>query len=422
MTGDAHGAPIAPRLAAAWVARGLREAGHRALFAGGCVRDSLLGHEAADYDVATGATPDEIRRVFPRAIGVGESFGVMLVRHGGRSVEVATFRADGSYTDGRRPDAVRFSDDREDALRRDFTINGMFEDPETGEIVDHVGGRADLEAGILRAIGTPEDRLREDRLRALRAARFAARFSLTIDPATEAAVRRFAPDLAAVSRERIGNEVRRMLAHPTRARAVELMESLGLGAPVLAERAERVDHARVAGLAPGAGVEEALAAWMLGRSTGTADAPSCAGDRPHADVSPARQRRWRDALVLSNDESEGVAAILAMRPRIIERWPDGDAAARKRMASGPGFAGALAVLRAEGNPVVAAVDGDLPALRAQGLAPTPFVTGDDLVAMGMRPGPEFRPMLDRAYDLQLNGALADRDAALAAVRGWLPAR
>lgn len=422
MTGDAHGAPMAPRLAAAWVARGLREAGHRALFAGGCVRDSLLGHEAADYDVATGATPDEIRRVFPRAIGVGESFGVMLVRHGGRSVEVATFRADGSYTDGRRPDAVRFSDDREDALRRDFTINGMFEDPETGEIVDHVGGRADLEARILRAIGAPEDRLREDRLRALRAARFAARFSLAIDPATEAAVRRFAPDLAAVSRERIGNEVRRMLAHPSRARAVELVESLALGASVLAERAERVDHARVAGLAPGAGVEEALAAWMLGRSTAAADAPSCAGDRPHADVSPARQRRWRDALVLSNDESDGVAAILAMRPRIIERWPGGDAAARKRMASGPGFAGALAVLRAEGNPVVTTVDGDLPALRAQGLAPTPFVTGDDLVAMGMRPGPEFRPMLDRTYDLQLNGALADRDAALAAVRGWLPAR
>jgi hypothetical protein len=110
-----------------------------------------------------------------------------------------------------------------------------------------------------------------------------------------------------------------------------------------------------------------------------------------------------------------------MRPRIIERWPGGDAAARKRMASGPGFAGALAVLRAEGNPVVTAVDGDLPALRAQGLAPAPFVTGDDLVAMGMRPGPQFRPMLDRAYDLQLNGALADRDAALAAVRGWLPA-
>ena len=422
MTGGAHGAPMAPRLAAAWVARGLREAGHRALFAGGCVRDALLGHEAADYDVATDATPDEIRRVFPRAIGVGESFGVMLVRHGGRSVEVATFRADGSYTDGRRPDAVRFSDDREDALRRDFTINGMFEDPETGEIVDHVGGRADLEAGILRAIGTPEDRLREDRLRALRAARFAARFSLTIDPATEAAVRRFAPDLAAVSRERIGNEVRRMLAHPTRARAVELVESLGLGASVLAERAERVDHARVAGLAPGAGVEEALAAWMLGRSTGTADAPSCPGDRPHADVSPARQRRWRDALVLSNDESEGVAAILAMRPRIIERWPDGDAAARKRMASGPGFTGALAALRTEANPVVGAVDRDLPALRAQGLAPAPFVTGDDLVALGMRPGPEFRPMLDRAYDLQLNGALPDRDAALAAVRGWLPAR
>jgi len=151
VSGEGHGTPVAPREAAAWVARRLREAGFRALFAGGCVRDTLLGHEAADYDVATDASPDEVRRVFPRAIGVGESFGVMLVRHGGRSVEVATFRADGSYADGRRPEGVRFTDDREDALRRDFTVNGMFEDPETGEVIDHVGGRADLAAGVLRS-------------------------------------------------------------------------------------------------------------------------------------------------------------------------------------------------------------------------------------------------------------------------------
>ena len=408
-----HGTPVPPREAAAWVARRLRDAGFRALFAGGCVRDMLLGHEAADYDVATNAVPEEIRRVFPRAIGVGESFGVMLVRHGGRSVEVATFRADGSYTDGRRPDGVRFSDDREDALRRDFTVNGLFEDPETGEVIDHVGGRADLAAGLLRAIGVPEDRLREDRLRALRAARFAARFGLRIDPDTEAAVRRFAPDLAAVSRERVGNEVRRMLTHPNRARAVELVESLGLGDSVLAERGAGTDLARLAALAPGAGVEEALAAWMLGRRAGSPAQP---------DDAPARQRRWRDALVLSNGETEGVAAILALRPRIEAEWPSGDAARRKRMASAPGFAGALALLRAERSPVVAAVDADLPALRAEGLRPDPFVTGDDLVALGMTPGPAFRPMLDRAYDQQLNGGFADRAAALAAVRTWLQGR
>jgi poly(A) polymerase len=404
--GEGHAAPVAPRVAASWVARRLREAGFRALFAGGCVRDALLGHEAADYDVATDAVPEEIRRVFPRAIGVGESFGVMLVRHGGRSVEVATFRADGSYADGRRPDGVRFTDDREDALRRDFTVNGLFEDPETGEVIDHVGGRADLAAGVLRAIGDPEARLREDRLRALRAARFAARFALRVDPATESAVRRFAGDLAAVSRERVGNEIRRMLVHPTRARAVELVESLGLGPSVLLVPEAATDRSLLAALAPGAGFEESLAAWMLGRP----------GAEGASDVSAARQRRWRDALVLSNGESDLLAAILANVPRIPASWTQADRAGRKRLAASDGFRGALALLRAAGHPIAAAVTADLPELEREGLRPAPFVTGDDLVALGMRPGPAFRPLLDRAYDLQLNGAVADREAALAAVR------
>ena len=409
MSGEGHGTPVAPREAAAWVARRLREAGFRALFAGGCVRDTLLGHEAADYDVATDASPDEVRRVFPRAIGVGESFGVMLVRHGGRSVEVATFRADGSYADGRRPEGVRFTDDREDALRRDFTVNGMFEDPETGEVIDHVGGRADLEARILRAIGDAAARMQEDRLRTLRAARFAARFGLSIDPATEEAVRRFAGDLAAVSRERIGNEVRRMLAHPSRARAVELVDRLGLAPSVLLEPAgaAATDRSLLAALPAGAGLEESLAAWMLGR-------PGAGGMR---DAGAARQRAWREALVLSNGESDLLAAILLNHDRIPARWPGGDSAARKRLAASPGFRGALALLAGAGHPVAAAVAADLPALEAEGLAPAPFVTGDDLVAMGMRPGPAFRPLLDRLYDLQLNGAVRDRTAALDAARG-----
>ena len=402
---SSHSTPLEPRIAAAWVARKLREAGHRAFFAGGCVRDAIFGHDAADYDVATSAVPDEIRQVFPRAMGVGESFGVMLVRHGGRSVEVATFRADGVYIDGRRPDAVRFSDDREDALRRDFTINGLFEDPETGEIIDHVGGRADLAAGILRAIGSADDRLHEDRLRALRAARFAARFGLVIDPGTEAAVRRIAHDLTGVSRERIGHEVRRMLMHPSRARAVELIETLGLGAAVLGERADSCDYSLLAALPSAAGVEESLAAWMLVRLP--------------ADTSPARQRRWREALILSNGESDMLAAILAIRPRIVGTWIDGDRALRKRLAAAPGFVGAMAILRAERHPVAVTVDADLPGLRAEGIQPAPFVTGDDLVAMGMRPGPAFRPMLDRAYDMQLNGGFSGRDTALASVREWL---
>ena len=405
---DESAPPVAPRVAAAWVARRLRDAGFRALFAGGCVRDALLGHEAADFDVATDASPDEVRRVFPRAIGVGESFGVMLVRHGGRSVEVATFRADGSYADGRRPDGVRFTDDREDALRRDFTVNGLFEDPETGAVIDHVGGRADLAAGVLRAIGDAAERMREDRLRTLRAARFAARFGLRIDPATEDAVRRFADDLGAVSRERIGNEVRRMLAHPTRARAVELVESLGLARSVLREPDAATDRALLAALPPGAGFEQSLAAWMAGR-------PGPGGDR---DLSAARQRAWREALVLSNDETALLAAILADLPRLRERWPSGDKAARKRLAASAGFQGALGLLEAAGDPLAGSIRAELPSLEAEGIAPAPWVTGDDLVALGLRPGPGFKPLLDRAYDLQLNGAVPSRSAALDAVRGW----
>ena len=405
---DESAPPVAPRVAAAWVARRLRDAGFRALFAGGCVRDALLGHEAADFDVATDASPDEVRRVFPRAIGVGESFGVMLVRHGGRSVEVATFRADGSYADGRRPDGVRYTDDREDALRRDFTINGLFEDPETGEVIDHVGGRADLAARVLRAIGDASERMREDRLRTLRAARFAARFGLRIDPATGDAVRRFADDLGAVSRERIGNEVRRMLAHPTRARAVELVESLGLVRSVLREPDAATDRSLLAALLPGAGFEQSLAAWMSGRP----------GPGGALDLSHARQRAWREALVLSNDESALLAAILADLPRLRERWPSGDKAVRKRLAASAGFPGALALLEAAGDPLAASIRAELPALEAEGIAPAPWVTGDDLVALGLRPGPGFKPILDRAYDLQLNGTVSSRDAALDAVRGW----
>ncbi|MFO0962771.1 MAG: CCA tRNA nucleotidyltransferase [Phycisphaerales bacterium] len=407
---------LTPREAATWVAARLRAAGHRALFAGGCVRDLLLGREPADFDVATSATPEQIRAIFPRAIGVGESFGVMLVRHGGRSVETATFRADAEYADGRRPTGVRFTDDREDALRRDFTINGLFEDPQTGEVIDHVGGRADLAAGILRAIGDPEARLREDRLRSLRAVRFAARFGLRIDPATEAAVRRFGPELAGVSRERIGNEVRRMLVHPTRTRAVELADSLGLASPILNEPPVETELERLRGLPAEAPLEAALAAWMLGRAADGRTHRACPQEPPHAEDSRARCRRWRDALVLSNEESQGLEAALAVRTRVACEWADAPVARRKRLAAAEGFACARLLLAAEGWGHAAAMGAELEELARTGIQPPPLVTGDDLVAMGLAPGPAFRPLLDALYDRQLEGALADRESALAAAR------
>jgi poly(A) polymerase len=220
-----------------------------------------------------------------------------------------------------------------------------------------------------------------------------------------------------VSRERIGNELRRMLSHPTRARAVELMESMGLAGPALGEAGDpSPDLSRLSALPPGAPFEEALAAWMLGRGAGGAHAPSCAGDRPHAEASPARCRRWREALVLSNDESAALEASLSLRPRLIAEWAAADVARRKRLAAAPGFAAARALLRAEGHPLAEAIEVDLAPLAAEGIAPPPFVTGDDLTALGLRPGPRFRTLLDAAYDRQLGGAVRTRAEALDALR------
>ncbi len=206
--------------ARAIVAR-LREAGHVAYFAGGCVRDRLLGVARAhdDYDVATSACPEEVQRLFPHTVAVGAQFGVILVLEGDARVEVATFRADDAYVDGRRPVAVRFTTPEEDAARRDFTINGMFADPFDGRVLDFVGGRRDLEDRIVRTIGDPRRRFAEDRLRLLRAVRFAARLGFDVEPETAAAIRESASAIHEVSAERIGEEVVKMLTEGSARRA-----------------------------------------------------------------------------------------------------------------------------------------------------------------------------------------------------------
>ncbi len=342
------------------VAAHLARAGYRALFAGGCVRDRLLGLDPADYDVATSATPEQIRAVFPHAIGVGESFGVMLVRHGGRTVEVATFRSESGYADGRRPTDVRFTDEREDALRRDFTINGLFEDPVTGQILDYVNGRADLQARVLRAIGHATERFREDRLRALRAVRFTARFALTLEPATRAAVQAFAHDLAGVSRERIGHEVRRMLAHPSRALAVELCEALDLAPSVLNEAGAgagagaagaALDLAPLRAAARGGGTT-GLAAWMLGRGGGNPG---------------LWQEHWRAALCLSNTESGTTGSRLPASVRGC--WKGGRQPMQQAASAWPRWR-RLPVRRGQAaDPVLAAqVRADYETLASTGLA------------------------------------------------------
>ncbi len=391
-----------PREAASRIAATLSKAGFVAYFAGGCVRDRVLGIEPADYDVATDATPEQVAGVFPSARGVGEAFGVMLVRMGGRTIEVATFRSEGGYVDGRRPSEVRFTDAQEDAQRRDFTINGLFEDPATGTVIDFVDGQADIAARRLRAIGDPDARFREDRLRTLRAARFAARFALAVDPATADAARRYAPDLAGVSRERVGQELRKMLAHPARAQGLALVEQWALDAPALAERHSEGALERVSALSPGATFAESLAAWRLDRLA-RADAPA-PGD-------------WTSALVLSNREASDMSETVALVEWIRAGWNGAPKSARKRRAARPTFAAAVAVRHAEDAAHAAEISRAVGDLEAEdgGLAPVPLVSGDDLIAAGMAAGPQFKALLDQAYDRQLEGAVRSREEALAAL-------
>src|SRR5579885_424682 len=217
------------------VVRRLRAAGYETYFAGGCVRDRLLGRAPLDYDVATAAPPEVVQRLFPRTVPVGAQFGVVLVLHGGGRFEVATFRSADAYVDGRRPSRVHFGSAREDAERRDFTINALFWDPLEDRIIDFVGGEADLRAGVIRAIGDAAARIAEDRLRMLRAVRFAARFGFTIEPATQAAVVAAAPTLVDIAGERIGEEIVKLLTEGGARRGFELLAATGLLDVVLPE-------------------------------------------------------------------------------------------------------------------------------------------------------------------------------------------
>lgn len=223
------------RVAAEAVLDALRRAGHEAYFAGGSVRDLVMKQTPHDYDIATSARPETVMTLFPRTVAVGVSFGVVIVLCGGHELEVATFRADGVYLDGRHPTSVRFSSAAEDVARRDFTINGLLYDPETGRVIDHVGGQADIAARLVRCIGDPRARFGEDRLRMLRAVRFVVRFGFEMEPATWDALRELAPAIGDVSAERIRDELLKMLTGPTPDRALRLLDASGLLAEVLPE-------------------------------------------------------------------------------------------------------------------------------------------------------------------------------------------
>ncbi|MCA9288554.1 MAG: CCA tRNA nucleotidyltransferase, partial [Phycisphaerales bacterium] len=400
----------------------------------------LLGLEASDYDVATDATPDRVRGLFKRTALVGAHFGVVLVKSGaagGRRdivTEVATFRSDGAYSDRRRPDSVTFSDARSDALRRDFTVNALFLDPLAdrdterhadvppmgreaeasgvgatmrGQIVDFVGGIVDLDARVLRAVGDPDKRLGEDHLRALRAVRLAAKLGLAIEAGTAAAIRRHAQDLAGVSHERVGDEMRRVLGHPSRAVGVRLLQDLGLDGPVLGSQRPAAVPARLGRLDAAASVEVCLAAMALDR--GEVDGPEGV---------QALLTAWRRSLCLSNEEREGTRDALAAYFVLRREFETLGVAAQKRLAAGAGYPGAVAVLEAEDPDRAGLVRGRVAELAATpgGLAPDPVVTGDELIGLGMTPGPGFSGLLAAAYDAQLEGLFGDREGGVRWVR------
>ena len=396
------------RAAAADLVQRLRDAGYVAYFVGGCVRDRLLGIEPTEYDIATDAVPDQVRGIFPGARLVGESFGVMLVRSHGHVVEIATFRTEGSSSDHRHPDHVEFTNEHEDVKRRDFTINGMFEDPADGRIVDYVGGQDDLKARRLRAIGEPANRFVEDHLRMLRAVRFAARYDLEIDPPTADAIREQAGSLSGVSSERVGQEVRRMCTGGLLVRAVDLLAALELDVAILGDAATHGGMSRCAHLdaidpSPSPNrFEPALAAWLL--------------DRYGVDaVDGARCEAVGDRLVCSNQERARLESIVKAHRMISFEWEEMDIARRKRLASSPVFKDALCLFAADHAAQAEAIEHEVKRLAAtpSGLAPAPLVMGQHLIEAGLHPGPGFGDVLDAIYDAQLEDRLTTRSEGVA---------
>jgi poly(A) polymerase len=399
------------------VLKRLRDQGHVAYFAGGCVRDELMGLVPKDYDVATDAAPKRVRELFRNTQAVGAAFGVILVRLGPSVVEVATFRSDGDYLDGRRPSEVHFTTAEQDAKRRDFTINGLFLDPLSNKVIDYVGGLEDLKARRLRAIGDPAARFGEDHLRLLRAVRFAARFELQIDPATDAAIRAHAQRLTIISPERIAEELRKMLVPSTRQTAWPMLERYGLSdvifrfAPPAATGADHPMRALPLALDESpAALGLVLAAAAVGRS-GDPAALLC------LKAAQAIDRAMRQALRISNEESDDLIGALAGVGYLLEA-PD-SLARRKRFLARPTAELSRRLMRAltkmgYESQALAALDQVLEALHAaDDYAPPPLITGDDLTAAGLRPGRLFKRILDEAYDAQLEARIETRQEAMA---------
>jgi len=409
----------------------LRDAGHVAYFAGGCVRDELLGLTPKDYDVATDASPGRVRELFKNTQAVGAAFGVILVRHAGSVVEVATFRSDLSYVDGRRPIGVRFTSAEEDARRRDFTINGLFLDPITNDVIDYVGGRADLAARILRAIDEPRRRFDEDHLRLLRAVRFASRFDFEIEPHTAREIKAHARKLRRISPERIADELRGMLGAPGgRERAWALLWEYALVDEVMrflpGAVAESVEfdagRSPFLVLSPGLTIPFGLAlaagvmCFQLQSGRFSRDVRSLLARQNVSSINHA----MRQALRISNDELDVLQGCLRGAEMLLDD-AEPTLARKKRFLATATWNESLLLLRSLHatrlvSDRIVGLEPELRELSTTDFAPPPLLTGDDLTAEGLKPGPIFRRILERVYDAQLEGSITTREQAFRMAR------
>jgi len=425
-------------LARSIVAR-LRGAGHQAYLVGGCVRDLLLGRTPKDFDVATDARPDRVSELFEYSEQVGAHFGVVLVRENTSQVEVATFRSDASYSDGRRPDAVRFeSDPRQDALRRDFTINALLLDPDTNEVLDFAGGREDLCRGVIRAIGDPEARFREDHLRLIRAVRFAARLGFAIEPATMAAIRRLHGLIGSVSPERVRDELTRILTEGGARRGFELLDETGLLADILPEVAAMKGVAQPPEFHPEGDVwthtlllleklrhpSVTLAAGALLHDVGKPPTFRVA-DRirfdGHAEEGVRMAHDILTRLRFSTEQAEQIEALIANHMRFMNTRQM-RVSTLKRFLRMEHFSEHLELHRLDCLSGSGKLDNykfvlaRLAELGEEELRPKPLLTGRDLIEEGYAPGPLFGRMLAAVEDAQLEGSLRSKEDALALVR------
>jgi putative nucleotidyltransferase with HDIG domain len=419
----------------------LREAGHIAYFAGGCVRDLVRGKAPKDFDIATDARPEQVQKIFRRTYAVGAHFGVIVVLENDLQFEVATFRADGTYLDGRHPAEVHFSSPEEDARRRDFTINGMFFDPPNDAVIDFVGGRQDLVARLVRAIGDPAQRFAEDRLRLLRAVRFATVLDFKIEAETWAAVVRAADTIGEISAERIREELIRIFLSPERARGWDLLDASGLMKQILPEleamkgcaqppqfhpEGDVFQHTRIMlGLLPDE-VSLPLVLSVLFHDIGKPPTASVdeegrirfnGHDKLGAEMAEALMERLRFSRAEIDPTVEAVRQHM-----VFKDVPNMRVAKLKRFMARPTFADELELHRVDCESSHGMLDNYEFLQRKQEefahepIIPPPLVRGDDLIVLGMKPGPRFGEILEAVETRQLEGTLRDREEALAWVK------